>query len=123
MHPDRLKFKEKPTPYKEIELSVPQSHNVRSGIFPIIREILDQKQTSVLDLGPPTSKKYRYFCRSGARVYWDNTPGSISNAFHGQGVARIGASKTGRPSWPHSGMGVFRLSGTRRVKDLVQQTE
>lgn len=56
---------------------------MRSGIFHIIRDILDQKQTSVLDLGPPTSKKYRYLCGSGARVYWDNTPGSISNTFHG----------------------------------------
>ena len=86
MPPARLKFKEKPTPTTEIELSVPRTHNVRSGIFPIIRDILDQKQISVLDLGPPTSKKYRYFCGSGARVYWDNTAGSISSAFHGPGI-------------------------------------
>jgi hypothetical protein len=59
---------------------------VRSGIFPIIREILDQKQVTVLDLGPPTSKKYRYLCGSGARVYWDNTQGSMSSAFHGAPV-------------------------------------
>ena len=59
---------------------------MRSGIFPIIREILDREQTSVLDLGLPTSKKYRYLCGSGARVYWDNTQGSISNTFHGPGV-------------------------------------
>ena len=72
---------------------------MRSGIFHIIREILDQKQTSVLDLGPPTSKKYRYLCGSGARVYWDNTPGSISNTFHGPGADSFSAfiSKWGPP--------------------------
>ena len=89
MQPGRLKFKPRSSAAKEIELYSPETHNVRSGIFPIIREILDDQSVSVLDLGPPTSKKYRYLCGSGARVYWDNTPESISNAFHGSGVADV----------------------------------
>ena len=59
---------------------------MHSGIFPVIREFLDHQITTVFDLGPPTSKKYNYLCGSGAQVYWDNTHGSISNAFHGMGV-------------------------------------
>lgn len=64
---------------------------MRSGILPVIREYLDLKNTTVFDLGPPTSKKYNYLCGSGAQVYWDNTPGSISNAFHGAGVDDVPA--------------------------------
>jgi len=89
VHQGQLKFRQRPTLSTEIEHTGPETHHVRSGVLPVIRDILNQENASVFDLGPPTSKKHNYLCGSGARVYWDNTPGSFSNTFHGTGADQM----------------------------------
>lgn len=60
-----------------------------SGVLPFLHEALGEQKCTIFDLGPPTSTKCAYLCRSGAQVYWDNTRSSVSNVFHGD----IGGAK------------------------------
>ena len=84
VRPERLKLKTEKrfSPSSAPERSGPETHNVRSGLLPFVRENLGQRTNTIFDLAPPTSKKCAYLCGSGTKVYWDNMSGSISHTFH-----------------------------------------
>lgn len=51
--------------------------------MPYVRQALSDRESTIFDLGQPTSTKCVYLCNSGTRIYWDNTPNSVCAAFHG----------------------------------------